>query len=50
MIEQNTQKKVEIVIFVTFEILEINTTINKNAIIFQNIYHINKNITKCLMI
>jgi len=28
MIEQNTQKKVEIVIFVTFEILEINSTIN----------------------
>jgi hypothetical protein len=27
-VEQNTQKKVEIVIFVTFEILEINTTIN----------------------
>ena len=28
MIEQNTQKKVEIVIFVTFVILENNTTIN----------------------
>jgi len=39
MIEQNTQKKVEIVISVTFEILEINTTINLKCDYFpDNIY------------